>query len=59
MLNIADDFLAEDEISDSCSLQLTFSKFDISKVLIHGASLLASEGAQYDVQDEMFSKFKH
>lgn len=44
--------VAEDEDGSSCSSispgQLEFSQFDICKVLTQGASLLASEGAEYD-----------
>ena len=36
--------------------QLQLAQFDIEKVLSHGASLLGSEGAEYDMQDEGMSE---
>ena len=31
--------------------QLSFSQFNIDKILTHGASLLGSEGVEYDAQE--------
>ncbi len=33
--------------------QLRFSQFNISQVLKHGASLLGSEGAEYDLAEDI------
>ena len=31
--------------------QLSFNQFDMDKILMHGASLLGSEGVEYDAQE--------
>lgn len=42
------DFSPEDSYSD----RLSFYRFDISRLLKHGASLLGSAGAEFEVQDD-------
>lgn len=37
---------------DSTSDRLSFYRFDISRLLKHGASLLGSAGAEFEVQDD-------
>lgn len=37
---------------DSASDRLSFYRFDISRLLRHGASLLGSAGAEFEVQDD-------
>ncbi|KAI5617401.1 TATA-binding protein-associated factor 172, partial [Silurus asotus] len=44
----AEDMSPEDNSSD----RLSFYRFDISRLLRHGASLLGSAGAEFEVQDE-------
>ena len=36
---------------------LHLAQFDIEKVLVHGASLLGSEGAEYDIQEETLREY--
>uniref|UniRef100_A0A8C8JL13 BTAF1 RNA polymerase II, B-TFIID transcription factor-associated n=1 Tax=Oncorhynchus tshawytscha TaxID=74940 RepID=A0A8C8JL13_ONCTS len=43
-----EDFSPEDSSSD----RLSFYRFDISRLLKHGASLLGSAGAEFEVQDD-------
>lgn len=43
---------AELSPEDSSSDRLTFYHFDISRLLKHGASLLGSAGAEYELQDD-------
>uniref|UniRef100_A0A8C7V465 BTAF1 RNA polymerase II, B-TFIID transcription factor-associated n=1 Tax=Oncorhynchus mykiss TaxID=8022 RepID=A0A8C7V465_ONCMY len=43
-----EDFSPEDSYSD----RLSFYRFDISRLLKHGASLLGSAGAEFEVQDD-------
>ena len=38
--------------------RLVFSQFNIQRVLRNGASLLGSEGAEYDVAEESFGEYK-
>ncbi len=46
--------LTEEKCEDSGSRnQLRFSQFNISQVLKHGASLLGSEGAEYDLAEDI------
>ncbi|KAG7462732.1 hypothetical protein MATL_G00187870 [Megalops atlanticus] len=48
----------KDESSSDCSIEeslsdrLSFYRFDISRLLKHGASLLGSAGAEFEVQDD-------
>lgn len=44
----AEDMSPEDSSSD----RLSFYRFDISRLLRHGASLLGSAGAEFEVQDD-------
>lgn len=41
---------------DSPSDRLSFYRFDISRLLRHGASLLGSAGAEFDVQEDELGK---
>lgn len=46
----------EEVREDSPSDRLSFYRFDISRLLRHGASLLGSAGAEFDVQEDESGK---
>lgn len=43
--------------SSSAEGQLLLSQFDVQKVVLHGASLLGSEGAEYELDSETLGTF--
>ena len=53
------DFCTEEDegLSLTNSDLLHLAQFNIEKVLAHGASLLGSEGTEYDTQDEAPSEW--
>ena len=44
---------------DSSCSRLTFYHFDISRLLKHGASLLGSAGAEFELQEDMSGMYPH
>ena len=51
---------SESPVEDSPSTdRLRFDRFDISRLLKHGASLLGSAGAEFEVQDDKSGIYLH
>jgi hypothetical protein len=52
LLLILSPLISEKSCCKSLPGQLTVTEFNIEKVLVHAASLLASEGVEYDTDEE-------